>query len=264
MSKTYLITAATGIGAATARALARAEAAELPVQLMISALQRSEGELLCEELRKEGTVAECATGDLRNPQYANELVRRCIERFGNLDGLFNVAGISGRRFGDGPIHECTEDAWAITLDTNLTTQYRVCREAVRVMLGQSPGPSGQRGVILNMASILATNPEPKYFDTVAYAASKGGILAMTRSMAASYARLKIRVNAIAPSLTRTMMSAHALENQELMHFIRGKQPLTESALFPDNLACSCVYLLTDASSSVTGQTLIVDGGWSIT
>jgi NAD(P)-dependent dehydrogenase (short-subunit alcohol dehydrogenase family) len=88
------------------------------------------------------------------------------------------------------------------------------------MLAQPMGSNGQRGVILNMASILAIDPEPKYFDTVAYAASKGAILAMTRSMAASYANQKIRVNAIAPSLAYTEMSSHALEKCEIVDFIR--------------------------------------------
>ena len=132
-----------------------------------------------------------------------------MSRFGRLDGLFNVAGISGRRFGDGPVHECTEEGWAITIKTNLTTQYRMCREAIRIMMSQPIPGNGQRGVILNMSSILGIDPQPQHFDTVAYAASKGAIVAMSRTIAASYAKHKIRVNVIAPSLVRTPMSARA-------------------------------------------------------
>ena len=113
------------------------------------------------------------------------MIETAVSEFGRLDGVFNVAGISGRRYGDGPVHECTEEGWAITLNANATTQYRVCREAVRVMLTQPHGHNGQRGVILNMASVLGLYPEPKYFDTVAYAASKGAIIALSRTMAAS-------------------------------------------------------------------------------
>src|ERR1700679_331944 len=155
MARTYLITAATGIGGAAARVLARTGTPDAPVQLMISAFQGDDGVQLCDVLRGEGAHAESAVGDLRNPEYAVELVQQCLAHFGAIDGLFNVAGISGRRFGDGPVHECTEEGWSITLDTNLTTQYRVCREAVRAMLAQPVRSNGQRGVILNMASILA-------------------------------------------------------------------------------------------------------------
>jgi NAD(P)-dependent dehydrogenase (short-subunit alcohol dehydrogenase family) len=110
-----------------------------------------------------GAAVEYRSGDLTDPQFAPSLVAECVSRFGRLDGLFNVTGISGRRFGDGPVHECTEEAWVITIETNLTTQYRMCREAVRVMLKQPILEDGQRGVILNMSSILGVAPEPQHF-----------------------------------------------------------------------------------------------------
>jgi NAD(P)-dependent dehydrogenase (short-subunit alcohol dehydrogenase family) len=218
---------------------------------------------LTHELRALGAAVEYRAGDLTDPAFAPRLMADCVARFGRLDCLFNVAGISGRRFGDGPVQECTEEGWAITINANLTTQYRMCREAVRIMLNQPILENGQRGVILNMASILGIDPEPKYFDTVAYAASKGGIVAMSRTIAASCAKDKIRVNVIAPSLARTPMSARASEDPNIRDFLRGKHPLLEGVIPVEDVAAACVFLLTDASHGITGQTLIVDGGWSL-
>lgn len=210
-----------------------------------------------------GAVAEHRSGDLTDPSFAPAAVAACASAFGRLDALLNVAGISGRRFGDGPVHECTEEGWRVTVDTNLTTQYRMCREAVQLMLKQPADGSGERGVILNMASILALHPEPLHFEAIAYAASKGGVIAMTRTMAASYAKEKIRVNAIAPALVQTPMSARASEDRAIVEFIRDRQPLADGFIPVEAVASSCAYLLSDASHAVTGQVLAVDAGWSL-
>jgi NAD(P)-dependent dehydrogenase (short-subunit alcohol dehydrogenase family) len=103
--------------------------------------------------------------------------------FGRIDALFNVVGISGRRFGDGPVHECSDAGWDVTFETNVRSMFLVCREVVRRMLAQEPGADGLRGAVLNMASVLALSPEPRFFATHAYAASKGAVLALSRSMA---------------------------------------------------------------------------------
>ena len=264
MPRTYLITAASGIGAETARMLARGSQHSDGIQLFVAARTEAKCQTLVRELRSLGATAEYIIGDLTDASFAPLLVASVIARFGRLDGVFNVAGISGRRYGDGPVHECTEEGWAITLNTNATTQYRVCREAVRVMLAQSPGDNGQRGVILNMASILGIHPEPKHFDTVAYAASKGAIIALSRTMAASYAHAKIRINVIAPALVRTPMSARASEDRDIQDFMKSKQPLVEDVIAVEDVATACVYLLTDASRAVTGEVLTVDAGWQLT
>jgi NAD(P)-dependent dehydrogenase (short-subunit alcohol dehydrogenase family) len=263
MPKTYLITGASGIGAQTAKLLVQTEPHAKDVQLFIAAREEERCQALTYELRALGATAEYRSGDLTNPEVAPQLMADCVSRFGRLDCLFNVAGISGRRFGDGPVQECTEEGWAVTIDTNLTTQYRMCREAVRVMLKQSTNDHGLRGAILNMSSILGIDPEPRHFDMVAYAASKGGILAMSRAIAASCAKEKIRVNAIAPSLVHTPMSARASEDQEVLDFLKVKHPLLEGVIPAEAAAAACVYLLTDASRAMTGQTLIVDAGWSL-
>lgn len=232
-------------------------------QVFVAARTEGKCQTLVQELRSLGIAAEYMVGDLTDAYFAPLLVAAAVSRFGRLDGVFNVAGISGRRYGDGPVHQCTEEGWALTLNTNATTQYRVCREAVRVMLTQALGDNGQRGVILNMASILGIHPEPKHFDTVAYAASKGAIIALSRTMAASYARAKIRVNVVAPALVRTPMSARASDDETILDFMRSKQPLLEDVIAVEDVASACVYLLTDASRAVTGEVLTVDAGWQL-
>lgn len=257
--RTYLITASTGIGAETARMLAGQGH-------RIFVLSRTEANCsaLSEELRGLGAESAYFCGDLAEPETAVEAVGQCTSRFGRLDGLYNVAGISGRKFGDGPLHECTDQGWETVIQTNLTSQYRMCREALRVMLAEEPHPeSGQRGVILNMASILGIHPEPSHFAAIAYASGKGGIIAMTRSAAAYYAKDKIRLNVIAPALVHTPMSARASEDPEILDFIQHKQPLTGGMVPCEDAASVSRFLLSDESRAMTGEVIEVDGGWNL-
>jgi NAD(P)-dependent dehydrogenase (short-subunit alcohol dehydrogenase family) len=256
--RTYLITASSGIGAETARQLSGPRAC-----FYLASRDNDKCEQLAAILRASGSEAAFMAGDLTEPSFAPAVVHGCVQRFGRLDALFSVAGISGRSFGDGPVHECTEEGWSKTLETNATTQYRMCREAVRVMLQQEPGPSGERGVVLNMSSILAIHPDARHFATVAYAASKGAIISMSKTMAACYAAQKIRVNAIAPGLVRTPMSARASADPVITGYMQTRQPLLEDVIPVEDVAATCVYLLTDASHSTTGQVIEVDGGWGV-
>jgi NAD(P)-dependent dehydrogenase (short-subunit alcohol dehydrogenase family) len=262
MSTTYLITAASGIGAETARELARASRASDLVQIFFSSLVNDPCPALKEELQSLGAVADYLVGDLTSLPFASQLVSACIDRFSRVDALFNVAGVSGRRFGDGPAHQCTDEGWQKTIDTNLSTQFRMCREVTLEMLKHEPR-NGLRGTILNMSSILALHPEPTYFDTVAYAASKGAIISMSRTMAASYRSARIRVNAVAPGLVATPMSARASQDPEVLDFIRKKQLLVEDVIAVKDVARACAFLLTDASHAITGQCLEVDAGWGL-
>ena len=136
-------------------------------------------------------------------------VTAAVERFGRIDGLFSVAGGSGRRFGDGPIHTVTGDAWEATAALNLRTQVLVCAAVTRQMLDQAPNDSGTRGSILLMGSVTTSDPAPELFATHAYAAAKGALTALMTTMAATYAPDGIRVNIVAPSLTRTPMAQRA-------------------------------------------------------
>jgi NAD(P)-dependent dehydrogenase (short-subunit alcohol dehydrogenase family) len=181
-----------------------------------------------------------------------------VSHLGGLDTLYHVAGSSGRRFGDGPLHECTDDGWDATLAANLTSTFRTNRAAVRQFLKQS-----LPGAILNMASVLAVSPSPHYFDTCAYTATKGGIIALSRLAAARYAPAGIRVNVIAPGLIDTPMSARAVGDAAIRHFLQTKQPLTAGPGQPADCADAAVFLCSDEARFITGVVLPVDGGWCV-
>jgi NAD(P)-dependent dehydrogenase (short-subunit alcohol dehydrogenase family) len=246
-----LITGSTGIGAATAR-LAASEGA------LVFVVSRDEES--CRSLAEEiGCGYQVA--DLTRSGEVVEAVESCLARHDRVDALFNVAGVSGRKFGDGPVHECSEEGWEITMETNVKSVFLMCRAVVRRMLEQPAGESGARGSILNMASVLAFSPEPKFFPTHAYAASKSAIIGLTSAMAAYYAPSKIRVNAIAPGLTRTPMSLRAQQNHDLLEFMKTKQPLSEDLIEADDVARAAVFLLSDDARNITGEVVSVDAGW---
>jgi NAD(P)-dependent dehydrogenase (short-subunit alcohol dehydrogenase family) len=185
------------------------------------------------------------------------LFTETCERLGGLDVLYHVAGISGRRHGDGPLHACTDGGWQATIDTNLRSVFLTNRAAVRHFMQHGSG------VILNMASVLAFAPSPRYFDTVAYAATKGGIIAMSRQAAARYAADRIRINVIAPSLIDTPMAARAVADDAIRRFLRTKQPLAQGPGQPEDCADAAVFLCSDEARFITGTVLTVDGGWCI-
>ena len=245
--KVVIVTGASGIGAATAR-LAAAEGA----RVFLAGMDADECRALAAEVG--GGWYAC---DLRTTGCAELVVMRCLERFERVDALFNVAGASGRRFGDGPVHECTSDGWDYTIEANLRPAFLVSRAALPHML-ECGG-----GAILNMASVLAFSPEPGHFATHAYAAAKGAILALTRSMAAHYAGSGIRVNALAPALVRTPMSRRAQEDDKLLAYMEKKQPLAGGLIEADDVARAAVFLMSAEARMITGQVLAIDAGWSV-
>lgn len=210
------------------------------------------------------TGGEVWVGDLTRPDSAESVLGHCLSKFGRVDALFNVAGLSGRRFGDGPAHECTDEGWEITLAHNLRIMFQMCRAVIGRMLEQEVGGNGLRGAILNMGSALAEAPEPRHFATHAYAAAKGAVMSMSRSMAAYYAPYKIRINAIAPGLVRTPASERTQGSPELVELIQKKQPLTGGMIDAEDVARAAIFLLSEEARSITGEVLTVDGGWSIT
>lgn len=258
MSPTCIITGSTGIAAATARTLAARG-----WRLFIASITEQNCRNLVRDLRSVQSEVDCMVLDLTEPSSAGKLVHACVSRFGRLDALYNVAGISGRKFGDGSPLECTDEGWEKVLSANAQTQFRMCQEASRQMLAQSPAEDGTRGVLLNMSSILALDPMPSHFNATAYAASKGAIQALTRHMAAHFAPERIRVNAIAPGLVATRMSARASEDPAIVALMRQKQPLANGLIAVEDVAAASAFLLSGESRAITGQTLIVDAGWSV-
>ena len=204
------------------------------------------------------------TADAADPDSVDYLFQRAIELLdGRIDVVFHVAGISGRRFGDGPLHECSVDGWDAVLDANARSTFLTNRAAVRRMLAQEPDEHGLRGTILNMGSVLGWSPAPDFFGTYAYAASKGAIEAMTRTAAARYARDKVRFNMIAPALIDTPMAARACGDPAILAYLATKQPMAGGPGSAEDCAEAALYLCEPASRFLTGVVLNVDGGWCV-
>jgi NAD(P)-dependent dehydrogenase (short-subunit alcohol dehydrogenase family) len=241
----------TGLGLAAARRFLDEEAA-----LVIAGRSTDKGNAALTELNPRGRVHFLAC-DVSDPKQVETLFTQTAQRLGGLDVLYHVAGISGRQHGDGPLHECTDAGWQATIDANLKSVFLTNRAAVRHFL-QHGG-----GVILNMSSVLAWSPSPQYFDTYAYAATKGGIIAMSREAAARYAPDGIRINVIAPGLIDTPMAARAVQKEDIRRFLAAKQPLAKGPGRPEDCADAAVFLCSDEARLITGVVLPVDGGWCV-
>jgi NAD(P)-dependent dehydrogenase (short-subunit alcohol dehydrogenase family) len=254
-----LVTGSTGIAAAAAEQLAGDGA-----RVFIASRTAEHADQLASRIAADGGVAQGHAADLTEEAQVEAAVEACVAAFGRIDGLLSVAGGSGRRFGDGPIHLMTADAWERTIALNLRTQALVCGAVTRRMLDQAPTDAGSRGSIVLVSSVLARHPQPELFETHAYAATKGGIVSLALAMAASYAGHGIRVNVLAPGLTDTPMAERAAADPATVAFAARKQPLVGGFLSSDDVAHAAVFLLGDESRAVTGQVIAVDGGWSVT
>jgi NAD(P)-dependent dehydrogenase (short-subunit alcohol dehydrogenase family) len=206
-----------------------------------------------------GENAESISSDATHPGSAANAITLCINQFGGFDGLYHVAGGSGRKMGDGALHELTLEGWNKTLELNLTSLMLSNQAAVKEFTRLK-----RAGTILNMSSVLGFSPSPKYFVTHAYAAAKAAIIGFSKSIAAYYAKEGIRVNVIAPGLVQTPMAQRAANDDAILSFIKTKQPLDGGRIGQagdlDGLA---VYFMSDLSKFTTGQTVAADGGWSI-
>lgn len=185
-------------------------------------------------------------------------VAATVARWEKLDVMFNVAGGSGRRFGDGPVADCTEDGWLATITLNLTSVFLCCKYGVQAML-----TGGHGGSLINLTSVLGLVGGDEHFGTHAYAASKGGIVSLTRAIASYYAPNRIRANVIAPGLIRTKMSHRTQTDPEILAALPRLQPLTGDFGTGDDVAEAALYLASDAAAFVTGIVLPVDGGWTV-
>jgi NAD(P)-dependent dehydrogenase (short-subunit alcohol dehydrogenase family) len=253
LGRTLLVTGSTGIAAATAERVA-AEGGRVFV------ISRSPDHAAALADRVSGGWA---AADLADEAAVDTAVVAAVAHLGRIDAAFSAAGGSGRRFGDGPIHQLSAAAWEATAGVNLRTQVLVCGRVVRAMREQALDASGRRGSLLLLGSVTATAPVPEWFGTHAYATAKGALTALMTSLAATYIADRIRVNLLVPSLTATPMAARAAADERILAYAARKQPLAGSMLDPDEVAKAALFFLSDESRTVTGQTLAVDGGWSI-
>jgi meso-butanediol dehydrogenase/(S,S)-butanediol dehydrogenase/diacetyl reductase len=171
-----------------------------------------------------------------------------------LDALVCAHGISGRRLGDGPVDLCTEGAWDAVLEQNLKSVFLYAKRAIPLLR------TNGGGAIVTLSSVLGLVGGDADFATHAYAASKAGLIGLTRAMAVTYAPDRIRCNVVAAGLIETPMSARAQSDPAIVARLPELQPLTGAFGSPADVASACLYLAT--ATFVTGAVLTVDGGWT--
>ncbi len=235
--------AAGGIGGAVTGALAGAGARVLALDLD------------AERIAPRERVVPRAC-DVTRTDEVRAAVAAAVERLGRLDVLFTGAGISGRRLGDGPVDACTEEAWATVLEVNLTSVFLCLKHAVPAMLATGGGS------IVTLSSVLGLVGGDADFATHAYAASKGGIIALSRAVAVAYAPRSLRCNVLCPGLVRTPMSRRAQQDPRILERMAELQPLTGDFAEPEDVAAAALWLAGPESRFVTGAVLPVDGGWT--
>jgi len=241
-----------GLGLAAAKAILQAGAAGV----VVTGRSAERGQSALAQL---GGQAESLLGDAANPRHAEAAIDAARKKWGHCDALYHVAGGSGRSWGDGPLHELTDEAVPRTLELNLQSVIYSNRAMVRHFL-----QTGTRGPVLNLGSVLGWSPSPRFFSTHVYAAAKSGIIGFTKACAACYAARGIRFNVIAPALVDTPMARRAAGNELIQAFIHHKQPLDGGRIgCPEDLDAAVVYLLSDGAKFTTGQVLAVDGGWGV-
>jgi len=240
--KTAIVTGSSqGIGQATAEALHAAGA-----NVVINYFEDREGknrelaEKVCLDL---GDRAIPLGADVRHTDQLDHLVAKTVGSFGSLDILVNNAGI----LRDRSFKKMSPQEWADVIDTNLTGVFNCCKSAVEHL--------SEGGTIINMASLSAVTG---FFGQANYATAKAGVIAFTKVLSKELARKNIRVNAVAPGVVDTEMGKSIPEeNRKIM---LANVPLGRFAE-PSEIADVIVFLASDMSSYMTGQTLHVNGGW---
>jgi NAD(P)-dependent dehydrogenase (short-subunit alcohol dehydrogenase family) len=201
--------------------------------------------------RRPGSDIEA---DLADATEARAAVDAAVDRHGRLDAVVAAHGISGRNLGDGPVADCTEEAWDAVLAANLRSVYLLSRFAVPRLI-ESGG-----GAFVAVGSVLGLVGGGDDFATHAYAASKAGLVGLVRAMAVTYARDGVRANVVAPGLIATPMSARAQDDAAVRSRLPELQPLTGDFGRPEDVAQAALYLA--QAEFATGTVLAVDGGWT--
>ena len=242
--KTAIVTGASrGIGKAIAKAFAEAGA-----DLVLVSRNRVALEGVVREIEGLGGKALPVSADIGNTDDINKVIEATLKVSPRIDILLNNAGIS-------PILKKAEEVnlkeWEEIVRVNLTGTFLFCQAAGKVMIQQGGGK------IINMVSVGAVVGFPRQ---IAYCATKGGILQMTKVLAVEWTRYNIQVNAIGPAYLETELTKGMRASKVISENLLGRTPMGRFGR-PEEIVGAAIYLASDASSYVTGQTLFVDGGW---
>ena len=237
----------TGAGRGLGRSLALG-LAEAGADVCLAGRTPATLEEVGEEIEALGRAAVAVPSDVSVTADLDRLVQVALDAFGRIDILVNNAGTTFRA----PAEEFPEDEWDRVMDVNCKAVFFLCQKVGKVMIEQGDG-----GVIVNIASLISEIGMP---NIPAYAASKAGVQILTRSLAVEWAEHGIRVNAIGPGYFKTDMTAGLEDHPDRGPKIKLRIPMKRWG-DPDDLKGAVVFLASDASAYVTGQTLFVDGGW---
>ncbi len=245
-NKVAIVTgASSGIGYATAKLFAQEGA-----KVIVAARRQQELDTLVQEITQAGGEARALAGDITREDHAKALVDLAIQEFGGLHIGFNNAGTLGV---SGPTPEITLDAWSDTINTNLNSAFLGAKYQIPAML-KSGG-----SLIFTSSFVGYTVGMPQ---KAAYAASKAGVIGLTKALASEFGENSIRVNALVPGGTDTPMAEEFGTSPEVVEFVKKMHALKRTAR-PEEIAKSALYLASDASSFTTGPAMLVGGGVSI-
>jgi A-factor type gamma-butyrolactone 1'-reductase (1S-forming) len=248
--KVALVTGSTsGIGQATAELFALQGAA-----VIVAGRRTERGESVVSGIRSRGGEATYIRLDVTDPESVSAVVRDAVRIYGRLDCAFNNAGIPGENIKD--TSQQSEQSWEAVINTNLRGVWLCMKHELAQMCRQGGG------AIVNSASIFAH--QGSEFGIAPYIASKHGVLGLTRAAAVEFARRGIRINAVSPGITRSEMSAPALEAipDEFNAQIERNVPFGRIAE-AEEIGRAVLWLCSDDASFVTGESLAVDGGWLV-
>jgi NAD(P)-dependent dehydrogenase (short-subunit alcohol dehydrogenase family) len=244
--RTALVTGGSrGLGEEIAEGLAEAGASVLLVARREEWLGPTAERFRARGFRCEGFVA-----DASDPAAAAVAVQRIIDAFGRIDILINNAGVTWGQ----PAEDMPLEKWRSVLDVNLTGAFLFAQAAGREMIARGGGS------IVNVASIAGIQAMAEVVPAAGYVASKGGLLALTRELAAQWARHGVRVNAIAPGFFPSRMTEKVLDRAQSA--IETRIPMGRIGRAGE-LKGAAIFLSSDASSYITGQTIVVDGGATV-
>ena len=234
-----------GIGEAVAKRFAEEGAA-----VVITGRRQAELDRVMSGIRHNNGKGLAVAGSVTDELHVRDVMQRTLDSFGRIDILINNAGIGdfGKR-----IHETEDATWATLLDVNLTGVFRMTRAVVPQMLKQG------RGAIVNISSVASLVGIP---GAPAYAASKGGVDALTRALAIDYAKDGIRCNIVNPGLIDTPMAAPLMANPDMLQPILNHYALRRPGT-SEEVANMVLYLASDEAGWVTGGTFTIDGGMTV-